>query len=399
MPPQPRPELESIRIATHGGFHADEWSTMARQLETAPTSTQSRPASAQSPQGDFALSSQRLESPEQVIDFSSNVNPFGASPRVRDALLRVPIARHPDPAARELRDALAARLHLTPERVTVGNGSLELLRSLAIAYLRAGDAALIVGPTFGEYRVAAEVMGARVVEVRALPQDDFRLDVDALVARVAVERPRLAFVCNPNNPTGAYLSRAEVERLLAACDETLWVLDEAFVSFAADAWSSVELSRQHENLIVVRSMTKDYALTGLRLGYAFAHPDVVTALNKIKAPWSVNAFAQAAGLVALEDDAHLHETLAAIAVASAELKASIARLDWRVVPSAVHFFLVDVSDARAFRASLARHGLIVRDCASFGLPAFVRIATRRPEENARLMSALRREARCVKRET
>ncbi len=349
---QPRPEIKSLAATTHGGFHATEWNARGN-----------------------------------LIDFSSNVNPFGVSPRVREALCHVPIERHPDPDASELRDALAARLHLPSDEIVVGNGSLELIRALAIAYLNPGDPALIVGPTFGEYRVAAQVMGARIEEINASARDDFRLNVDAVAARVAQIKPRLAFICNPNNPTGAYISCEQIMRLFDASRETLWVLDEAFRAFALDL-PGFEKSGRSANVVVMRSMTKDYALPGLRLGYAFGHPDVIAALDKVRAPWSVNSFAQAAGLAVLQDDVFLQQTLAQIRAAASELRASITRLGWRVVPSAVHFFLVEVGDAKAFRSALAERCIIVRDCTSFGLPAFVRIATRTPAENARLIAAL-----------
>ena len=349
----PRSELASVRVATHGGFHSDEWPAL-----------------------------------DSVIDFSSNVNPFGVSPSVREALARVPIERHPDPDASALRDIIAARCQVSGDQVIVGNGSLELIRALAIAYVRTDDAAFVIGPTFGEYRVAAQVMGGRIEEIDAPAAADFHLDVNTAAARVRAQRPRMAFICNPNNPTGSYLDREQIEQLLAASDDTLWVLDEAFVAFAERAWSSVELLARFENLVVVRSMTKDYAIPGLRLGYAVAHPAVVAALSKVRPPWSVNAFAQAAGLAVLDDDAFLRQTLAQIRIASFELRAAILRLGWRVTPSAVHFFLVEVGAAGAFRRSLAERGCIVRDATSFGLPEFVRIATRTPAENARLVSAL-----------
>ncbi|MBI5301256.1 MAG: histidinol-phosphate aminotransferase family protein [Chloroflexi bacterium] len=347
---KPRPELDAVRAATHGGFHADEWNALGA-----------------------------------VIDFSSNVNPFGVSPRVREALARVSFERHPDPDASELRDAIANRLGVSPDHIVVGNGSLESIRGVALAYLRPGDTALIVGPTFGEYRVGAQIMGARIVQVDARARDEFRLDVNALAARVAKEKPRLAFICNPNNPTGAYLTREQIEMLVAASDETLWVLDEAFVAFMQD---EERVIAKRANVVAMRSMTKHYAIPGLRLGYAVAHPDIVAALAKVRAPWSVNAMAQAAGLAVLQDDAFLRDTLARIRAASQELRDGITRLGWRVIPSAVHFFLVEVGDARAFRAALAQRGCLVRDCASFGLPEFVRLATRTPAENTRLITAL-----------
>jgi histidinol-phosphate aminotransferase len=353
MPPRPRPEIESLRVSPHGGFHADEWHARGN-----------------------------------VIDFSSNVNPFGVSPRVRETLKNAIIERHPDPDATDLRNALATRLHLPHDQVIVGNGSLDLIRAISIAYLRAGDPALIVGPTFGEYRVALEIMGGRVEEIVARAHDDFRLNIETVAAHIVERRPRLAFICNPNNPTGAYVSRREIAQLLDASGETLWVLDEAFVSFVENAWSSLELL-DRENLIIAHSMTKDYAIPGLRLGYALAPREVIAALAKVRAPWSVNAFAQSAGLALLNDDDFLRDTLAKIRAASNELREAITQLGWRVIPSATHFFLVDVGDARAFRATLAARGIIVRDCTSFGLPEYVRIATRTPEENARLLQALR----------
>jgi histidinol-phosphate aminotransferase len=135
-------------------------------------------------------------------------------------------------------------------------------------------------------------------------------------------------------------------------------------------------------------MTKDYAIPGLRLGYALADRTVIAALAKVRAPWSVNAFAQAAGLAVLRDDAFLRETLEKTRAASRDLRDAITRLGWRVIPSAAHFFLVQVGDACAFRSALAQRGCIVRECASFGLPEFIRLATRTPAENTRLIAAL-----------
>ncbi|MBI5653667.1 MAG: histidinol-phosphate aminotransferase family protein [Chloroflexi bacterium] len=351
---RPRPEIESLRVSPHGGFHADEWRALGN-----------------------------------VIDFSSNVNPFGVSPRVRAALQTAIIERHPDPAATELRDALATRLQLPRDQIIVGNGSLELIRAVAIAYVRASDVALIVGPTFGEYRVAVQVMGARVEDFRARAENDFQLDVDALAARIAELKPCLAFICNPNNPTGVFSAHEQIAQLVDASPETLWVVDEAFIAFAPrpEGFASRKPFGSG-NVVIMRSMTKDYAIPGLRLGYALADRDVIAALAKVRAPWSVNALAQAAGLAVLSDDAFLRDTLAKIRAASRELHDAITRLGWRVIPSAVHFFLVEVGDARAFRAMLAQRGCIVRDCASFGLPEFVRVATRTPVENARLIAAL-----------
>jgi len=345
----PRSALQHLAPVAHGGFHsthADDW-----------------------------------------LDFSSNVNPYGPSPRVWDALRDVPIGRHPDPRATPLRDALAERHDVDARQLIVGNGSIELIYHLAVAYLRANDRVLIVAPTFGEYAASAMMMGARRVEYRTRPENDFAIDVDALVAQARALRPRVLFVCNPNNPTGTYLARDDIEKILRACESTLVVLDEAFVRFVANAWDARTLLR-YDNLLILRSLTKDYALTGLRVGYALASVAIIESLEKVQPPWSVNAFAQAATLAALRDEQHLRDSLAALARAKIALVNDLTRLGLRVVPSTTHFFLVQVEAAAEFARQLRARKIVVRDGTSWGLPNFVRIATRTPEENARLVEAI-----------
>jgi len=172
----------------------------------------------------------------------------------------------------------------------------------------------------------------------------------------------------------------------AAHPETLFIVDEAYLAFARGLLSA--LSLQAPNVLVLRSMTKDYALAGLRLGYAVGPPRVVDALARVRSPWNVNALAQAAGLAALRDQGHLRETLDALQAAGAQLVTGLRQRGWDPLPSTVHFFLIDVGDGGRLWARLLREGVLVRDCASFGLPSYVRIAARRPEENARLLAAM-----------
>jgi len=144
-----------------------------------------------------------------------------------------------------------------------------------------------------------------------------------------------------------------------------------------------------DNVLVLRSMTKDYALAGLRLGYAVGAEKWIAALAHVRPPWSVNALAQAAGIAALRDEQHLRRSLELLTAAKAELTAALAELGMKVLPSAAPFFLVRVSNGAAVRRALLHKAMLVRDCASFGLPEYIRICTRRPEENARLVAALR----------
>lgn len=325
-------------------------------------------------------------SPNQIIDFSTNTNPYGPSPRVWEALQATPIDRYPDRQALALRRALSERLDWPVDGLLAGNGSAELLWLIALAYLEPGQRVLVVGPTFGEYARAAALAGAAVAEVRARRADGFRPDVRAVTAELAACDYRLAFVCNPNNPTGQTLDLAVLTGWAQAFPRTLFVIDEAYLTFSDTAHAVFPPGAP--NLLALRSMTKDYALTGLRLGYAVAYPEVIAALRRVQPPWSVNAMAQAAGVAALSDTDHLHATIARLQAAKAALVTGLQQRGYEPLPSATQYFLMHVSDAARFRAALLPSGVQVRDCASFGLPEYVRIAARRPEENARLLEIL-----------
>jgi histidinol-phosphate aminotransferase len=356
MPIRPRSEIEKLTPAVHGG-------------------------------PDYAELAALSLSPDQVIDFSASANPYGPSPQVRAALAGVPLDRYPDAQAIALRKRLAQVHGLAPDHIIVGNGTAELIWLLGMAYLQRGDPVVIIGPTFGEYRAAAELMGADVAEYRAPAAADFQPDVAAIEAFIERQQPRLTFLCNPNNPSGVYLAREVVEVLVAACGKGSLVVDEAYRAFVAEPWSSEPLV-ERDNVVLLRSMTKDHALAGLRLGYALAPPEVVTTLKKVQPSWSVNAAAQAAGLAALRDEGYLRETLPKVVEAKTYLVEELTRLGLRVVPSAANFLLVEVGDGRSLRRKLLSHGLLVRDCTSFGLPEYVRIAARRMEECRRLIKTL-----------
>jgi histidinol-phosphate aminotransferase len=326
--------------------------------------------------------------PGDVLDFSVNSNPFGPPPDVQGIWAQVAVDRYPDRECMALRSALAERNSCAEEQVWVGNGSSELIWLLGLAYLRAGDSVMIVGPTYGEYAVVGKMMQARVAAFVARQNDGFRPVVGALEGMLRDVRPRLTFLCNPNNPTGVYLDRSPVESLIAANPDGLLVLDEAYVAFVADRWDVTPLLETGQ-VVVLRSLTKDYALTGLRLGYLLACAEIVDAVRRVQPPWSVNAVAQAAGLAVLQADGHLQDTLLKTRQTALELRQALLALELRVRPSDTHFFLIEVDDAAKMRIKLLRRGILVRDCTSFGLPSFVRIATRRPEENRCLIAAWR----------
>ncbi len=353
----PRPAIAALAPAYHGGIDYSE----LRQLGIPPAG---------------------------VLDFSVCTNPYGPPPGTAAAVRRAAIGRYPDSAAGALRQLLAGRLHLDSACITFGSGSTELIRLVAAAYVSPGDTVLVPRITYAEYALAATLAGARI-EFQALdPARDFRLDVTEFNAAIARLRPRLIFVCNPNNPTGQYLSRDAILQVLAAAPRSLVVLDEAYASFADDRWDSTDLVGR-ANLVILRSMTKDYALAGLRLGYALAAAPVSAVLDRIKPPWNVNAAAQAAGICAVQCADYLETCVRKVRANRQFLTAGLARLRLAPLPTQANFFLVRVGvDAAPLRAALLRRGILVRDCASFGLPGYLRLAARSRPDCRRLLAAL-----------
>jgi histidinol-phosphate aminotransferase len=326
-------------------------------------------------------------SPEEVVDFSANLNPFGPPPGIKKAMKKANIAAYPDSRAGKLRRLLADKLGVSEENVIVGSGSVELIRLVALACFGRGDSVLIIEPTFGEYEVACQVSGASIIKQRRAPKG-FRLDIEATAKLINRHHPKGIFIDNPNNPTGQYLSQAEFERLLDGARDSLVVLDEAYITFVDDVWSSVEMTKGN-NLLILRSMTKDYALAGLRLGYGVGGKEIIAGMRRICPPWNVNAVAQQAGLAALAAEGYLRQCQARLKRAKGYLVAELSRLGLPPVPSAANFLLVEVGSAPGFRRGLLQRRMLVRDCTSFGLPGYVRISPRTLPECRRLVRAIK----------
>jgi histidinol-phosphate aminotransferase len=340
---------------------------------------------------DYAALRAKGISPEEVLDFSVNVNPFGPPLAVQEAVAAAAIARYPDTRAGALRERLAAINGVKPEQVLVTNGLSQAIWLLALAYIRPGDLALVLAPTFGEYRVACELMRARVESWCSRAKDGFRPDIAAIASWVRNHHPRLTWLCNPNNPTGLYLTEKEMHLLLEACIEagSLLVVDEAYINFVESAWASVALLKSG-HLVLLRSMTKDYALAGLRLGYLLASAEVIEVLSKAQPPWSVNAVAQETGLAALESHGYYRDTWRKLRRLTLTLRCSLLDLGLEVLPTDANFMLVHVGDAVRAQEELWEDRILARDCVSFGLPAYIRVGTRLEEDNRRLVSCLKR---------
>jgi histidinol-phosphate aminotransferase len=326
--------------------------------------------------------------PEDVIDFSVSTNPFSYPPQVKEALGAVVIDRYPDSESTELRERLSVAKGIPMSNILVGSGSTEIIRLIALTYFGRGDPVLILKPTFGEYQIACQIAGAGILEHWAKEEADYAFDIEEIIALVRKHRPKGIFICNPNNPTGQYLSQPEITKILMAARQSLVILDEAYCAFTEESWSSRELTA-HGNIVSVFSMTKDYSLSGLRLGYAVASSEIIRNLRKVCPPWNVNAVAQTAGIIALKHGKYLEQCEVKIREAKRFLMQELTATGFTVLPSKTNFFLVKTGNGHEFRRTLLGHGMMVRDCGSFGLAEYVRIAARTMPECRKLIETVR----------
>ena len=335
----------------------------------------------------------RLYKLRRVIKLASNENPLGPSPKARAAAAAAgpQYHRYPDGFSVTLRQTLARHLGVKFNQVTVGAGSDELLELLARAYLNRGDEIVVSDHAFIRYRMAGEMMGARVVSV---PMTRLTHDLEAMAAAVT-SRTKFLFIANPNNPTGTYNSHDQLEELLITLPaRVVPVIDEAYFEFARarrDYPSAVDFFKAGRNLVVLRTFSKAYGLAGLRLGYAVAPEPIIETVERVRPPFNVSLAAQAAGVAALGDRAHLKRTTTLVAREKKALEKALAALGVATVPSAANFLLIHVAPHRGdelFEA-LLRLGVIVRAMDEYGLPEHVRVTVGRPEENRQFLNAFR----------
>jgi histidinol-phosphate aminotransferase len=325
--------------------------------------------------------------PNNILDFSVSTNPFMPPPGTKEKMGAAPIEQYPDSQSTELRQRLSGRLGVAPENILVGSGTTELIRLVALTYFRQRDSVLLLEPTYGEYEVACQLTGARPLKHRARESDNFTPRIEEVVDIIRKRHPRGVFICNPNNPTGLYLSRREIESVLEAMEDSLLILDEAYVTFVEKRWDPFDLIEQG-NVVVLRSMTKDYGLPGLRLGYAVACREIIDNLRPVLPPWNVNAIAQKVGADVLEKEEYLRQSLRQIWEAKRFLTGELNRLGFTVLPSDANYFLVKVGNAPECHRSLLQQGILVRDCTSFGLKEYIRIAPRTMPECQKLIAAI-----------
>ena len=322
-----------------------------------------------------------------IMDLSASINPLGQSTKARTAMRRgLELCGHyPDPDCYEMSQAIAKRYGIDTGRLICGNGSTELI-FLTLRALRP-KTVLIAEPTFSEYAHAARAAGAKIKTISAHRRDGYVPRPEAYIK--AMSSADLAFLCNPGNPTGTLIKRDDMLRIIKAAEgmRCVLVVDEAFMDFCPEG--SV-MDVKSPSLIVIRSLTKFYALAGLRAGFGVFPTRLHKKVLALKEPWSINTPAQMAAAASVADTGYISRTLKLIRSEKAYLEAEFRRLSIRHYPSDANYYLLELDDAGRVATELASRGIIVRDCSDFrGLDhTHIRVAVRARAENALMIAAL-----------
>ena len=325
-----------------------------------------------------------------AVKLASNENPYGPSPAAHAAAAAAlsGAARYPDGGGFTLKRALARHLDVDSARITLGNGSNDVLELIARTFLAPGEIALCDAYAFAVYPLVVRAVGGQLLSI---PARDFAHDLDAMAAALSPV-VRVVFLANPNNPTGTSFGHAALARFLAACPATtLVVLDEAYCEYAcgvAGYPDSRQLLDRHDNLIVVRTFSKAYGLAGLRVGYGVSSPAVAGLLNRVRQPFNVSTAAQAAAVAALADEGYMRDVVEKTNAGREALRAQLAARGLAVLPSAGNFLCVDVGDGGRFYEALLRQGVIVRPLGPYKMPRHIRVTIGTEAENSRFLQAL-----------
>ena len=327
---------------------------------------------------------------EGLIDLSASINPLGV-PEMAKKMIREQLdslVNYPDPDTTELRQKIALHHGIESATVLCGNGSTELIYLLPRALRPAS--VLIHAPAFSEYERACRLNDKlRITNYELKEKDGFKIIPGEFIE--AMRGSDMAFLCNPNNPTGDLLNREDVLWIAEAAGrlKCFLVVDEAFIDFTPEA-SVVRHVRDNPHLIVLRSMTKFYALTGLRIGYAVIHSSMIEGVREFREPWTVNTLAQIAAAAALDDTGYAEETMKVMAAEKAYLEGRFNEMNIGFLPSSANYYLLDVGNAARVAADLRQKRIMVRDCSNFrGLgSSYIRTAVRSRRENDMLVKEL-----------
>ncbi len=327
-----------------------------------------------------------------IVKLASNESPLGPGPAALAAVAECApgIARYPDGNGFALKQALAAHHGVTPDRLTLGNGSNDVLELITRAFVTPDNEVVFSQHAFAVYPLVTQAVGAKAV---VTPAKNFAHDLDAMAAAVS-PKTRLIFVANPNNPTGTWVPEKALASFITSIPETvLVVVDEAYFEYVEEPAYKSFVSRlgKHRNLIVTRTFSKAFGLAGLRAGYAMSDPQVADVLNRVRQPFNVNAMALAAAEAALGDRGHLEKSIQVNRSGMKKLVTAFDEMGIEHIPSVGNFIAARMPKpgAEIFTA-LLKQGVIVRPIAEYEMPDFIRVTVGTEDENQRFIEALQK---------
>lgn len=328
---------------------------------------------------------------KKVIKLASNENPLGPSPRAMEAARKSlkQANRYPDSSGFCLKRKLAKFLNTDPRGIVLGNGSDELIDIIIKAFVEESEHILTSDSTFLEYKIIASVKGRTVVTV---PLKYFKYDLEAIKKKIN-EKTKVVFISNPNNPTGTYVTKYEVEDFLRGIPErALLVLDEAYDAFIdVDDFPDSLNYIKNKNVIILKTFSKAYGLAGLRVGYAIARPELAAYMEIARQPFNVNSLAQAAASAALDDKKFLRRTREVVLEGKNYIYDSLNRMGLAYVPSVANFILIDAGkDGQGVFNQMLKYGVIIRDMKQYGLKNFIRVTIGTKKENERFVKVLKK---------
>jgi len=328
---------------------------------------------------------------QEVIKLASNENPLGPSPKAVQAIKKVlsEINRYPDSQGFYLKRKLAMVLNLEPANLVLGNGSDELIDVIIKTFVEEDENIVTSDITFLEYEIIAGVNGRRIIKV---PLRYFKYDLESIKKKID-KKTKLVFIANPNNPTGTYVTKQEVEDFMSGLpDNVLLVMDEAYDTFIdVDDFPNSLRYVKDKNIIVLKTFSKAYGLAGLRIGYAVTRPELVSYMERVRQPFNTNLLAQAAAIAALDDKKFLRKTKKTILEGKSYLYDSLKKLGIAYVPSVSNFILIDVGkDCMGVFKEMLNYGVIVRDMKQYGLKNFIRVTIGTEKENEKFIRVLKK---------
>lgn len=330
---------------------------------------------------------------EKIIDFSANINPLGMSDKVKNEIIKgiSTVEKYPDITYYDLKKKIGNYDNVKVENIFLGNGAAEVIFNIARGLKP--KKALIPSPTFSEYEDGLKSVGAEVKHY--IMNDEFVLDSN-FIENIKGEID-IIFICNPNNPTGMITTKEYLEKVIIKAREnnTIVVVDESFLDFVRDEKniSVIRLIDKYDNLIIVKSLTKFFAIPGIRLGYGVTgNKEYIDKINRVAVPWSINAFANIAGIVALEETQYIEESIQYIEEEKEFLFNELNRFKkLKVYKGSVNFIFFKVLDCINLKEELIKKEILIRDCSNYiGLEkGFYRVAVKKREDNLKLIEGLK----------